>query len=102
MVYPRHAPENSHVASAHSHWNTFVPQTKAANRIANNAGPTHRMTSVPCCMLKSMLLDPMGVATLRATRGFGLGGTNQVATAVGVGVGVGFLGFLKVALKVKK
>ena len=37
-------------------------------------------------MIKFMLLDPTGVSTLRATRGIGLGGTNQVATGVGVGV----------------
>ena len=86
---PLHAPENNHVASAHSHWNTFVPQTKAANRIAKSAGPTQPITSVPCCMIVSMLLDPTGVSTLRVTRGVGLGGTNQVATAVGVGVSSG-------------
>ena len=86
---PRHAPENSHVASVHSHWNTFVPQTNAAKRMANSAGPTHPITSIPCCMIKSMLLDPTGVSTLRATRGVGLGGTNQVATGVGVGVSSG-------------
>jgi hypothetical protein len=38
-------------------------------------------------MIKFMLLDPIGVDS--TTRGVGLGGTIQVATAVGVGVSSG-------------
>ena len=45
-----------------------------------------------------MLLDPTGVATLRATRGVGLGGTNQVATGVGVDDEPAIHRFLRVSL----
>jgi len=84
-----HSPENNHVASVLSHSNTRPAHPKAAIRIPSSAGPIHPMVSVPSSMIASRLLARIGVATLRAARGVGEGGTSRVEVGQGVAVSCG-------------